>query len=337
MHSPPLPPSRRPRLSRRVPRRRRRARHPPHQPHRPRRLRRDAARFHAPQESRRRRHRSCCRQGGGFLLAEFGAETDGEAEAQARDAALQRLAAPRLAHRPRLHSRRSRAHLAHPRVCPRRDGFRSRRTARLGRLGRCRCFSRAARLLPAPALGADEGVRLPQPDVRPLRPGMRAHCASTSTSKANPGSANSAPSSIRPPTSSSRTAARISGEHGDGQARGALLPKMFGPELMQAFREFKALWDPDNRMNPGKMIDPTGAAVYQPEEDLRLGAGYQSKQPGDLLPVPRRPRLLRRSDRCAALASAPAARDGTARCAPATWRRARSSTPRAAARTCSGS
>ena len=32
----------------------------------------------------------------------------------------------------------------------------------------------------------------------------------------------------------------LSGEHGDGQARGALLPKMFGPELMQAFREFKA-------------------------------------------------------------------------------------------------
>ena len=69
----------------------------------------------------------------------------------------------------------------------------------------------------------------------------------------------------------------ISGEHGDGQARGALLPKMFGPELMQAFREFKALWDPDNRMNPDKMIAPD--KVYQPDENLRLGAGYESKQP----------------------------------------------------------
>ncbi|MGA8532314.1 MAG: FAD-binding and (Fe-S)-binding domain-containing protein [Acidobacteriaceae bacterium] len=69
----------------------------------------------------------------------------------------------------------------------------------------------------------------------------------------------------------------ISGEHGDGQARGALLPKMFGTDLMQAFREFKALWDPDNRMNPDKMIAPEG--VYQPEENLRLGAGYRSKQP----------------------------------------------------------
>ena len=65
----------------------------------------------------------------------------------------------------------------------------------------------------------------------------------------------------------------FSGEHGDGQSRAALLPKMFGPELMQAFREFKALWDPLNRMNPGKLIDPV--AVYDPIENLRIGAGYQ--------------------------------------------------------------
>ena len=65
----------------------------------------------------------------------------------------------------------------------------------------------------------------------------------------------------------------FSGEHGDGQSRAALLPKMFGPELMQAFREFKALWDPLNRMNPGKLIDPV--AVYDPVDNLRIGAGYQ--------------------------------------------------------------
>jgi len=61
----------------------------------------------------------------------------------------------------------------------------------------------------------------------------------------------------------------LSGEHGDGQARAALLPKMFGPELMQAFREFKALWDPDNKMNPGKLID--AVRVYDPIENLRHG------------------------------------------------------------------
>jgi FAD/FMN-containing dehydrogenase/Fe-S oxidoreductase len=62
----------------------------------------------------------------------------------------------------------------------------------------------------------------------------------------------------------------LSGEHGDGQARAALLPKMFGPELMEAFREFKRLWDPDNRMNPGKLSD--AIRVYDPTENLRHGA-----------------------------------------------------------------
>jgi FAD/FMN-containing dehydrogenase/Fe-S oxidoreductase len=65
----------------------------------------------------------------------------------------------------------------------------------------------------------------------------------------------------------------FSGEHGDGQARAVLLPKMFGPELMQAFVEFKALWDPTNRMNPGKLVDPI--AVYEPIENLRIHPGYQ--------------------------------------------------------------
>jgi len=61
----------------------------------------------------------------------------------------------------------------------------------------------------------------------------------------------------------------LSGEHGDGQARAALLPKMFGPELMRAFQEFKAIWDPENRMNPGKLCD--AVRVYDPVENLRHG------------------------------------------------------------------
>ena len=66
----------------------------------------------------------------------------------------------------------------------------------------------------------------------------------------------------------------ISGEHGDGQARGALLPKMFGPELMAALREFKSIWDPDRKLNPGKLID---AAL--PTADLRLGSDYAPLDP----------------------------------------------------------
>jgi FAD/FMN-containing dehydrogenase/Fe-S oxidoreductase len=59
----------------------------------------------------------------------------------------------------------------------------------------------------------------------------------------------------------------LSGEHGDGQSRAALLPKMFGPELIHAFQEFKAIWDPANRMNPGKLSD--AVRVYDPVENLR--------------------------------------------------------------------
>jgi FAD/FMN-containing dehydrogenase/NAD-dependent dihydropyrimidine dehydrogenase PreA subunit len=66
----------------------------------------------------------------------------------------------------------------------------------------------------------------------------------------------------------------LSGEHGDGQSRGALLPKMFGPELIRAFREFKSIWDPANKMNPHKVTDP-----YLPTENLRLGADYKPSQP----------------------------------------------------------
>ena len=68
----------------------------------------------------------------------------------------------------------------------------------------------------------------------------------------------------------------FSGEHGDGQARAALLPKMYGPELIEAFNQFKRLWDPENRMNPGKMVDPI--RIYQPEDNLRQGAGYTPQQ-----------------------------------------------------------
>ena len=62
----------------------------------------------------------------------------------------------------------------------------------------------------------------------------------------------------------------LSGEHGDGQARAEFLPAMYGPELMQAFREFKRLWDPANRMNPGKLVD-----AYKVDENLRLGPQYK--------------------------------------------------------------
>ena len=66
----------------------------------------------------------------------------------------------------------------------------------------------------------------------------------------------------------------LSGEHGDGQARAEFLPLMYGPELMAAFREFKRIWDPLGRMNPGKLVDALGE-VYRVDEHLRAGPAYQ--------------------------------------------------------------
>jgi FAD/FMN-containing dehydrogenase/Fe-S oxidoreductase len=71
----------------------------------------------------------------------------------------------------------------------------------------------------------------------------------------------------------------LSGEHGDGQARAELLPKMFGPELIQAFRQFKSAWDPDWKMNPGKLIGLPGKTPYKLDADLRLGPNYAPWQP----------------------------------------------------------
>jgi len=49
---------------------------------------------------------------------------------------------------------------------------------------------------------------------------------------------------------------------------------MFGPELVEAFSRFKSLWDPDWKMNPGKLVRPNKL-----DDDLRLGAAYKPWQP----------------------------------------------------------
>jgi FAD/FMN-containing dehydrogenase/Fe-S oxidoreductase len=66
----------------------------------------------------------------------------------------------------------------------------------------------------------------------------------------------------------------VSGEHGDGQSKAELLPIMFGERMMGAFRRFKSIWDPGNRMNPGKVVN-----AYRADENLRLGTGYRPPRP----------------------------------------------------------
>jgi Fe-S oxidoreductase/FAD/FMN-containing dehydrogenase len=69
----------------------------------------------------------------------------------------------------------------------------------------------------------------------------------------------------------------LSGEHGDGQSRGELLPRMFGDDLVEVFGRVKSLFDPDDRMNPGKVVRP-----YKLDQNLRLGGAWSPEVPQHL-------------------------------------------------------
>jgi Fe-S oxidoreductase len=61
----------------------------------------------------------------------------------------------------------------------------------------------------------------------------------------------------------------LSGEHGDGLSRSMWNGRLFGPEVYEAFREVKRLFDPEGRLNPGKIVDAPDLA-----DDLRYGPKY---------------------------------------------------------------
>jgi FAD/FMN-containing dehydrogenase/Fe-S oxidoreductase len=69
----------------------------------------------------------------------------------------------------------------------------------------------------------------------------------------------------------------FSGEHGDGQSRGELLARMFGPRIVEAFGELKAIFDPLGKMNPGKIVH-----AAKLDEHLRLGATWAPTTPQNL-------------------------------------------------------
>lgn len=86
----------------------------------------------------------------------------------------------------------------------------------------------------------------------------------------------------------------LSGEHGDGQSRGELLPIMFGERVIGAFEQLKALLDPNNRMNPGKVVRP-----YKLDENLREGVGYRPIEPTTMFAYPHDDhRFSRAAHRC---------------------------------------
>jgi FAD/FMN-containing dehydrogenase/Fe-S oxidoreductase len=66
----------------------------------------------------------------------------------------------------------------------------------------------------------------------------------------------------------------LSGEHGDGQSKAVFLPRMYGELITEQFRRFKKAWDPQWKMNPGKIVDP-----WLPDEHLRLGPTYSPHTP----------------------------------------------------------
>jgi FAD/FMN-containing dehydrogenase/Fe-S oxidoreductase len=67
----------------------------------------------------------------------------------------------------------------------------------------------------------------------------------------------------------------LSGEHGDGLSRSEFLPIMYGPEIMRLHGEVKRVFDPENRMNPGKIVPP----VQRMSENLRFGEAYRADPP----------------------------------------------------------
>ncbi len=73
----------------------------------------------------------------------------------------------------------------------------------------------------------------------------------------------------------------LSGEHGDGQSRAEFLPRMFGSRIIEAFQEYKSIWDPAWMMNPGKIVKP-----YRVDENLRYGANYHPAQPATYFQYP---------------------------------------------------
>jgi len=66
----------------------------------------------------------------------------------------------------------------------------------------------------------------------------------------------------------------FAGEHGDGLVRGEFIPRAFGEKLLEAFRQTKRLFDPQNLMNPGKLVDTPSMTSH-----LRYGDQYR---PGDV-------------------------------------------------------
>ena len=178
--------------------------------------------------------------------------------------------------------------------------------------------------------------RPPRLPVRLLRP-LRATAASTrgSRSTSSPPTACAAFRAFMEEASDlvpRRYGGSLSGEHGDGQSHAELLPKMFGPELVEAFREFKRDLGPRLQDEPGQGRRPVPARL-EPPPRRRLPPA----RPKTHFRFPRDGGELRGGDRALLRRRQVPAHRGRDDVPELTWSRARRCTRRAGARTCSSS
>ncbi len=89
----------------------------------------------------------------------------------------------------------------------------------------------------------------------------------------------------------------MTGEHGDGLVRSEWLEKMYGPKIINAFREVKHAFDPEGLFNPGKIVDPLPMT-----ENLRFGPDYKTRHPGTHLDFSRHGGISGLAEMCNGLA-----------------------------------
>jgi FAD/FMN-containing dehydrogenase/Fe-S oxidoreductase len=85
----------------------------------------------------------------------------------------------------------------------------------------------------------------------------------------------------------------LSGEHGDGRLRGEFIPLMLGEHNYRLLKELKRTWDPENILNPGKIIDTPPM-----NENLRYIIGEQTKPLNTIFSFPEKGSLLFAVEKC---------------------------------------
>ena len=200
--------------------------------------------------------------GGGWLMVQFAGDDQDEADERAAAAAGRRLGG-RLRPDGEVPGRPREGGAADQGARVRAGGDRApaRAARHLAGLGGLRRPAGPARRLPARPARAARRVRLrPRRDrhLRPLRPGLRPHPDPVRAADGRRGTPLPRRSSSGRPTWWCRYGGSLSGEHGDGQARGELLPRCSAPEVVRALRAGQG------GVRPGRPDEPRQGGAAEP-------------------------------------------------------------------------